>query len=88
MATCNDVATYAAAYIFFQVGYGGIDYILTVFIADTSQLRNRGLMFAYVSTPFIATTFLGPRLAQAYLDNSTWRWVSQYSKPDQENYPR
>ncbi|KAF3264287.1 hypothetical protein TWF192_003975 [Orbilia oligospora] len=75
LAATDGVATYAAAYVFNQVGFTGISYIMAVFVADTTRLRNRGLMFAYTSSPYIMTTFLAPRLAQAWLDHSTWRWV-------------
>ncbi|KAF3178483.1 hypothetical protein TWF225_010098 [Orbilia oligospora] len=74
LAATDGVATYAAAYVFNQVGFTGISYIMAVFVADTTRLRNRGLMFAYTSSPYIMTTFLAPRLAQAWLDHSTWRW--------------
>ena len=74
MASCTTVAQYAAAYVFYLTGYDCIYYILQVFIADTSQLRNRGLMFAFAQTPFIATTFAGPALANAFLKHSTWQW--------------
>ncbi|KAF3116309.1 hypothetical protein TWF706_003958 [Orbilia oligospora] len=75
LAATDGVATYAAAYVFNQVGFTGISYIMAVFVADTTRLRNRGLMFAYTSSPYIMTTFLAPRLAQAWLDHSTWRWA-------------
>ncbi|KAK6362219.1 hypothetical protein TWF730_005915 [Orbilia blumenaviensis] len=74
LAATDGVATYAAAYVFNQVGFTGISYIMAVFVADTTTLRNRGLMYAYTSSPYIMTTFLAPRLAQAWLDHSTWRW--------------
>lgn len=56
MAVCNNVQTYAAAQCFYWVGYNGIGFILNVFIADTSNLRNRALAFAFATTPYIATT--------------------------------
>jgi len=74
MASCTGVAQYAAAYVIYLTGYDCIYYILQVFIADTSQLRNRGLMFAFAQTPFIATTFAGPALANSYLKHSSWQW--------------
>ena len=75
MAACNDVTTYAAAQVFYWVGMNGIAYVLDVFIADTSSLKWRGLMFAFSTSPYIATTFAGPAAAQAYYDHSTWRWA-------------
>ncbi|KAL1638666.1 hypothetical protein SLS58_008698 [Diplodia intermedia] len=74
MAVCQNVETYAAAAVFYRVGYNGMGYVLDVFIADTSSLRNRALMFAFSSTPFIATAFAGPAAAQKFLEHSSWRW--------------
>jgi len=57
------------------VGQNGIAYVLDVFIADTSSLKWRGLMIAFSTSPYIATTFAGPAAAQAYYEHSTWRWA-------------
>ena len=46
--------------VFYWVGENGIAYVLDVFIADTSSLKWRGLMFAFSNSPYIATTFAGP----------------------------
>lgn len=75
MAVCNNVQTYAAAQCFYWVGYNGIGFILNVFIADTSNLRNRALAFAFATTPYIATTWAGPKAAQSFYENSSWRWA-------------
>jgi len=74
MSCATNVAAYAAAYVIYYVGYDGIFYILQVFIADTSKLRNRGLMLAFSQTPFIATTFAGPAAAQSLYTGPGWRW--------------
>ncbi|KAF9630106.1 Major facilitator superfamily [Lasiodiplodia theobromae] len=77
LAACKNVETYAAAQVFYWVGFNGIGYVLDVFIADTSALRNRGLIFAFTTTPYIATTFAGPSAAQSFLDRGGvegWRW--------------
>ncbi|KAF2222251.1 siderophore iron transporter-like protein [Elsinoe ampelina] len=58
MAGCNNVATYCAAQVFYWLGYNGIDFTLIVFIADTSQLRNRGLWIAFASSPYLITTWV------------------------------
>ena len=60
--------------VFYWVGYDGMGYVLDVFLADTSSLRNRALIFAFSSTPFIATSFAGPAAAQRFLKHSSWRW--------------
>lgn len=74
MAVCQNVQTYAAAQVFYWSGMNGISYVLNVFIADTSTLKNRAIWFAFTSTPYICNTFAGPELGQAFLDHSTFRW--------------
>ncbi|KAI8186041.1 Siderophore iron transporter [Colletotrichum sp. SAR 10_65] len=74
MATCNNVETYAAGQTFFWTGMNGIGYVLNIFMADTSTLRNRMILFGFTSTPYVSNTFAGPAAAQAFLDGSTWRW--------------
>jgi len=74
MAACSNVQTYAAAQVFYWVGFNGVAYVLDVFIADTSRLENRALMFAFSTSPYIATTFAGPAAAQSFLQTSGWGW--------------
>ncbi|KAK2755565.1 hypothetical protein FQN54_006505 [Arachnomyces sp. PD_36] len=75
MASCNNVETYAAAQVFYWVGYNGMTYVLDVFIADTSSLKNRAWIFAFSTCPYIATTFAGPAAADSFYHNSGWRWA-------------
>ena len=51
-----------------------MDYSLGIFIADTSSLKNRAFMFAFVNSPYIATTWIGGPLATAFLDGPGFRW--------------
>ncbi|ODH32665.1 hypothetical protein ACO22_03359 [Paracoccidioides brasiliensis] len=74
MAGCNNVQTYAAAQVFYWVGYNGMSYTLGIFIADTSALKNRALMFAFISSPYIATVWVGGPLATAFLNGPGFRW--------------
>ncbi|KAK6076888.1 siderophore iron transporter mirb [Seiridium cupressi] len=74
MAACQNVETYAAAQVFYWVGYNGFVYIISVFVSDTSSLKNRGLMFAYVSSPYIITTWINGRIADAFLNGPGFRW--------------
>ncbi|KAF2273654.1 MFS general substrate transporter [Westerdykella ornata] len=74
MAACNDVQVYAAAQIFYWVGYNGLSYTLGIFVADTSSLKNRGFMYAYISSPYIATVWIAGPLATAFLNGPGWRW--------------
>ncbi|CAK7266885.1 Siderochrome iron transporter 2 [Sporothrix epigloea] len=75
IASCNGPNSYAAGYVFYWIGYDALYFIMDVFVADTSGLRNRAFAFAFVSTPFICTAFTGPLAAQAFLTHSTWRWA-------------
>jgi MFS family permease len=74
MAACKSVEMYAAAQVFFTVGNNAMLYTLSVFIADTSSLRNRGLMAAFVSSPNFITTWLGGPISEAYLKGPGWSW--------------
>ncbi|KAI0010536.1 MFS general substrate transporter [Xylariaceae sp. FL0662B] len=76
MAACENVETYAAAQVFYWVGYNGISYSLSVFIADTSSLKNRALMLAFITSPYIATVWITGPLAQNLIYGSMigWRW--------------
>ncbi|KAJ6134340.1 siderophore iron transporter mirB [Penicillium sp. IBT 18751x] len=73
MAACNSFELYAAANIFYSVGFTGMIFCIDVVTADTSSLRNRGLAYALTSSPYIITAFGGPKAAESvYAIN--WRW--------------
>jgi len=74
MTACKNVETFAAAQVFYWVGFNGMAYVLDVFMADTSSLKNRALVFAFSTTPYIATTFIGPRAADSFYHTSGFRW--------------
>lgn len=61
--------------VFYWIGYNGIVYVLDVFLADTSSLKNRGWLFAFSTSPYIATTFAGPAAADSFYKSTGWRWV-------------
>ncbi|KAK8064745.1 siderophore iron transporter [Apiospora phragmitis] len=73
-AACQNLETYAAAQVFYWVGYNGLDYVISVFVSDTSSLKNRGLMFAFVSSPFIITAWLTGYVADAFREGPGIRW--------------
>jgi MFS family permease len=50
-------------------------YVLQVFMADTSSLKNRALVFAFANTPYIVTTWVGPRAAMSFVETSGFRWA-------------
>ncbi|KAK3952381.1 major facilitator superfamily domain-containing protein [Pseudoneurospora amorphoporcata] len=74
MAACNGVKTYAAAQVFYWVGYNGITYSISIFLADTSALKNRALLFAFVSSPYIITCWISGIVADRFLEGPGWRW--------------
>ncbi|KAL8834800.1 MAG: hypothetical protein Q9170_003596 [Blastenia crenularia] len=74
MAACNNVESYAAAQVFYTVGNNGLQYSLSVFVADTSSLRNRGLMQAFASSPNLITCWLAGPISSGYLKGPGWRW--------------
>ncbi|SMR58791.1 unnamed protein product [Zymoseptoria tritici ST99CH_1E4] len=75
MAATDSVEMYAAAEVFSQTGGNCRNYILGVLLADTSQLKNRGLILAYIASPYLITTFVSGFFAQAMLDGAGWRWA-------------
>ena len=74
MAACNNVESYAAAQVFYTVGNNGLQYSLSVFVADTSSLRNRGLMQAFAYSPNMITCWLAGPISSGYLNGPGWRW--------------
>ncbi|KAJ6143152.1 hypothetical protein N7471_002605 [Penicillium samsonianum] len=74
MAACDNVQTYAAAQVFSSVGSQGVSYCLTVFISDTSALKNRALMLSFATSPYIITTWIGGPISQSVLKGPGWRW--------------
>lgn len=75
MAVCTNVETYAAAQVFYWVGYNGMGYVINIFLADTTSLRNRMIMLGLNSTPFVITVFAGPHIAQLFHGHSNIRWA-------------
>lgn len=74
MAGCNNVKTYCAAQVFYWVGYNGIDFSITIFIADTTKLKNRAFMLAFSSSCYIATVWAYGPAAQSILETIGFRW--------------
>lgn len=74
MAICGNVETYVAAQIIYWVGYNGMDYVLHVFLSDTTDLVNRSFVYGLAYTPYIVTTFAGPAAAQKFYEKGTLWW--------------
>ncbi|KAH9843364.1 MFS general substrate transporter [Teratosphaeria destructans] len=76
MAASTSVEAYAAAQVFNTVGNTGLQYSLSVFVADTSSLRNRGLVQAIAYSPNLITCWLGGPISSAFLSSSGgWPWA-------------
>ncbi|KKY17973.1 putative siderochrome-iron [Phaeomoniella chlamydospora] len=75
LASCTGPSGYAAGYTLYWIGYYAIYFILDVFVADTSGLRNRAWAFGFVSTPFICTAFTAPLAATSFINTAGWRWA-------------
>lgn len=73
-ATSNGIASYCAAQVFYTVGFTGIIFCVDVITADTSTLRDRGLAYAFTSSPYIISAFAGPKAAEGFKE-SNWRWA-------------
>lgn len=73
-ACADDLATYCAAQVFYKVGFAGLIYAIEVLAIDASDLRNRGLAFAFTSSAYMITAFAGPAAAEAFLEKASWQW--------------
>ncbi|CZT44506.1 probable transporter (major facilitator superfamily) [Rhynchosporium secalis] len=74
MAVSQNLATFCAAQIFYSVGFSGLIYVVCVLAADSTNLRNRGLAFAFTSSPYMITAFAGSKAAEGFLKHVNWRW--------------
>ncbi|KAJ5371588.1 Major facilitator superfamily domain general substrate transporter [Penicillium concentricum] len=74
LASCNSFAIYCTAYVFYYIGFSGMEYAIDVMTADASKLKNRGLAFAFTSSPYIITAFAGAKVADEFYYQVSWRW--------------
>lgn len=49
-------------------------FAIDVITLDTSTLRNRGLAYAFTSSPNIIVAYAGPNVAQKFYEKN-WRWA-------------
>lgn len=75
LAACQNFITFAAGSIITGLGTNLFHYVVFILLADMTSLRNRILMFGIYSTPLIATTFAGPRIAELFQREISWRWA-------------
>lgn len=73
-AASNNVKTYAAAQVFYSAGSTGLQILIQIFIADTSDLVNRALCSTLPALPFLVNVWIGSPLADTLLSKASWRW--------------
>lgn len=49
-------------------------YCVDVITADASKLKNRGLAYAFTSSPYMITAFAGAKASEEFYNNVSWRW--------------
>ncbi|CAG8043789.1 unnamed protein product [Penicillium olsonii] len=74
LASSHNLPTYCAGEVFYSVGFGGLAYSWDVLAADVTNLRNRGLAFAFTSSPALISAFAGSKAAAEFLLHVDWRW--------------
>ncbi|CAK7199085.1 hypothetical protein SEUCBS139899_001755 [Sporothrix eucalyptigena] len=74
MACSHNVQTFAAAQILYSAGITGLQVLNQIFVADTTDLRHRALLSSLPDTPFLITVWIGPSIAGAILNTTSWRW--------------
>lgn len=63
LASAQDITTYCAGQVIYSIGSGALSYSWDVLAADVTNLRNRGLAFAFTSSPGLISSFAGPKIA-------------------------
>ncbi|KAK5696183.1 hypothetical protein LTR97_008603 [Elasticomyces elasticus] len=75
-AAAPNLPTLCAGRVFSSIGASGAVYAYVIVAVDTTSLRNRGIAFAFTSSPYMVTAFAGPRAAEAFQINvGSWRWA-------------
>ncbi|KAL2064469.1 hypothetical protein VTL71DRAFT_4963 [Oculimacula yallundae] len=74
MASSNGLTTFCVAQVFYSIGFGGLIYSVDVITADVSKLKNRGLAYAFTSSPYIITAFAGAKVSDEFYYKVSWRW--------------
>ncbi|KAM0433879.1 hypothetical protein ACHAPT_003822 [Fusarium lateritium] len=73
-AVAQNLATFSAGAVIYQIGYTMILLLVEVIIADITSARAR-LFFSYIpALPFIINTWVSGDVTEAVLGVTTWRW--------------
>ncbi|KAK6854063.1 hypothetical protein PG995_010875 [Apiospora arundinis] len=84
MAISHNLPTFCAAYVFFVLGFCGVTFSVDVITADTTTLKNRGLAYAFIASPYMVTAFAGPRAAEGVLPRhlvAVGLWLLRHRAP-------
>lgn len=74
MALCENVQTYCAAQVFYNVGYSGIQLVVIIFVADTSSMRNRALMIAISSSSMLGIVWAYAPITNSIILKTGFKW--------------
>uniref|UniRef100_A0A0D2XU73 MFS transporter, SIT family, siderophore-iron:H+ symporter n=1 Tax=Fusarium oxysporum (strain Fo5176) TaxID=660025 RepID=A0A0D2XU73_FUSOF len=73
-AAAQNLDTYSAGAVIYQIGYTMILLLVEVIIGDITSVRSR-LFFSYIpALPFIINTGVSGDVTEAVLGATTWRW--------------
>ncbi|KAF5606566.1 siderophore iron transporter 1 [Fusarium subglutinans] len=73
-AAAQNLDTYSAGAVIYQIGYTMILLLVEVIIGDITSVRSR-LFFSYIpALPFIINTWVSGDVTEAVLGATTWRW--------------
>jgi SIT family siderophore-iron:H+ symporter-like MFS transporter len=73
-AAAQNLDTYSAGAVIYQIGYTMILLLVEVIIGDITSVRSR-LFFSYIpALPFIINTWVSGDVTEAVLAATTWRW--------------
>ncbi|EAW12017.1 putative siderochrome-iron transporter Sit1 [Aspergillus clavatus NRRL 1] len=73
-AAADNVESFCAGAVLYQIGYTLIILLLEVLIADVTSTRSR-LLFSYVpALPFLINTWVSGNVTSSVLGATTWRW--------------
>ena len=73
-AAANNVKTFASASIFYSAGETGLQILIQIFIADTTNLTWRAFFSSVVDLPFLWSVWVGPVIAGSVRSHASWRW--------------
>lgn len=74
MAVSPNIEVYFLSQILFTVGQLGVQFMIQVFAADTTNLVYRAIFVVLPNVAYIFVPWLAGPLTSAVLETSTWRW--------------